>query len=402
MRKPINPPGGRCNDPRSPRTLLPNLSRRGLLRALPGALLAAQWPRVQASPLTSTGPGSAERWLSACGDSSETFGLGWLDAATNSHGRVGGGFRGHAVLPHPSRRKSVLYLARRPGTQALEIDTTSGKQVAGFTCESGKHLLGHGCFSLDGRALFTTEADIDSGAGLIVVRDAADYRVLAQWSSGGVGPHDLCPIPDGKTLVVANGGILTHPDSARQPLNLDTMRSSLTYIDTATGRSLGEFLLEEPKSSIRHLAVGVDGTVAFGVQLQRQVAQHNRPVPLTGLHRPGAKLELLPSPDTVTTALHDYIGSVAICSGSGTVGFTSPRGNVAAFWRIRGSEFAGYHRLRDVCGIAVSPARQAFVLSNSFGELRQLDTTTLRERREERLRLPGYRWDNHLLIMETT
>jgi hypothetical protein len=37
-------------------------------------------------------------------------------------------------------------------------------------------------------------------------------------------------------------------------------------------------------------------------------------------------------------------------------------------------------------------------LSNSFGELRELDDVTLKERRERRIKLSGHRWDNHLLV----
>ena len=92
------------------------------------------------------------------------------------------------------------------------------------------------------------------------------------------------------------------------------------------------------------------------------------------------------------------MGSVAICNDSRIAGFASPQGNLAAFWNIDDGQLVGYHRLRDVCGIAVSSQRGAFILSNSFGELRELDAATLEERRERRLKLPAYRWDNHLLV----
>jgi hypothetical protein len=308
------------------------------------------------------------------------------------------GFRGHALVQHSVRRQSIIFLARRPGTAAMAIDLRSGEVLHAFECEEGRHLFGHGCLSLDGRALFTTEADIDRGVGKIVVRDADNYAVLQEWPSYGVGPHDAQVLPDGKTLVVANGGILTRPRSGRKPLNLASMQSSLSYIDIGTGTLIDDYRVPESKASIRHLDVAADGTVAFAMQLQRQAAGHDKTVPLTGVHRPGENLTLHNTPTVLIDRLADYVGSTAVCNESRIAGYASPRGNLAVFWHIDDGRLAGYHPLRDVCGIAVSQSRQAFVLSNSLGELRELDMVTLQERREQRVIMPGVRWDNHLLI----
>jgi len=370
------------------------LGRRRFLTGAGSALLLAGLPAL--STRATTGP--AERWISAHGDNEQDYGIGWVDAGTPAGRDTATGFRGHAILQHGQRRNSVLFVARRPGTRGVEIDLDSGVVVASFDCAPNRHLFGHGCFSTDGKVLFTTEGDITAGTGRIVVRDADDYSVLQEWPSGGVGPHDIRMLPDGKTLVVANGGILTRPDTGRKKLNLDSMRSSLSYIDIGSGKLLEEFRVAEPKSSIRHLDVAADGTVSFAIQLQRQAAGHEQCVPLAGVHRPGEGLSLFTQPTTIIDNFADYVGSTAICNESRLAGFASPRGNLAAFWHIDSGELAGYHQLRDVCGIAVSRDRHAFVLSNSFGELRELDASTLQERRDRRVKLPGYRWDNHLLV----
>ncbi|MCK0317313.1 DUF1513 domain-containing protein, partial [Salmonella sp. 15E65] len=89
-----------------------------------------------------------------------------------------------------------------------------------------------------------------------------------EFDSGGIGPHEVVLMPDGKTLCVANGGILTHPDYGKLELNLDTMRPSLAYIDAASGELLEKVELEPAlhRLSIRHLALAADGCVWFGCQ----------------------------------------------------------------------------------------------------------------------------------------
>ncbi|HBM41824.1 MAG TPA: DUF1513 domain-containing protein, partial [Sulfitobacter sp.] len=63
-------------------------------------------------------------------------------------------------------------------------------------------------------------------------------------------------LPGGDTLVVANGGIDTHPDSGRAKLNIPTMRPNLTYINDRRILEQIELPHDMHRNSIRHLAVG--------------------------------------------------------------------------------------------------------------------------------------------------
>lgn len=143
--------------------------------------------------------------------------------------------RGHAAATHPSRPEAIAF-ARRPGTFALVIDCASGVLHTRLDAPEGRHFYGHGTFSADGALLYTTENAFETGLGWIGVWDASTgYRRLGDFSSGGIGPHDVALMPDGETLVVANGGIRTHPATGRQKLNLSTMAPALTYLRASDG-----------------------------------------------------------------------------------------------------------------------------------------------------------------------
>ena len=99
-----------------------------------------------------------------------------------------------------------------------------------------------------------TQIPGSSQRGVIGIYDIADnFRRLGEISSYGIGPHQLGMLSDGKTLVVANGGILTHPLRCREKLNLDTMKPSLTYIDSSSGDLVDQFYPGHHQQSIRHL-----------------------------------------------------------------------------------------------------------------------------------------------------
>ena len=81
-------------------------------------------------------------------------------------------------------------------------------------------------------------------------------------------------LSDGETLVVANGGLATHPDLNRAKRNLPTMAPSLCTIDRRDGALLQELRLDPAlhQLSIRHLAVGPADTVALAMQYEGAAA----------------------------------------------------------------------------------------------------------------------------------
>jgi len=173
--------------------------------------------------------------------------------------------RAHGVLVEPEG--SLLSVARRPGDWMLRWHR-SGRVLAWAWNDPERTFNGHA--RRIGALLFTTETDLDSGDGRIVVRDAARFTVQAVWPSHGTDPHDLCAAPDG-TLWVANGGVATRPETGRIKTALDRMDSSLVRLDARSGRLLGQWRLDDARLSLRHLAWR-DG--ALGIALQ---AQHDDP-----------------------------------------------------------------------------------------------------------------------------
>jgi len=125
-------------------------------------------------------------------------------------------------------------------------------------------------------------------------------------------------------------------------------------------------------------------------------------VSLGGIHRRGEDVRELTDRLDVFGAMDDYVGSVAINARSRVAGFTSPRGDIAAFWDIDSAEFSGHHRLVDVSGLAAPAAERTFVLSSSTGELRTVRADDASEIRGARRRLENVAWDNHLLAVEWT
>ncbi|WP_317928584.1 DUF1513 domain-containing protein [Halioxenophilus sp. WMMB6] len=371
-----------------------NINRRQFIAGLVALGLA---PVAAARSHTGSSAGS-EIWLSAQGADGDHYGMSWYRAADADIHLTLSHFRGHGSAVNPIHPERAIMIGRQPGFKGIAVDLQQARITHQFDCQEGHQFFGHACFSADGKTLYTTEGNIATGEGLVVARDANTFQILGQFSSHGIGPHELRLMPDGKSLVVANGGLLTRPQSGNQVLNPGDMDSSLVYLASTNGELLEQVRVPEPKASIRHLDLSANGEVAMAMQMQRFAASHAEIVPLGAVHSPGQAVRLLAHPEAVIGRLQDYMGSVAISNASRTVGFTSPKGNLAVFWNLDSGEYVGHHKLLDVCGLAVTADQQHFILSSSIGQLRLLNAHTLKEEKERRVMTEGIQWDNHLLV----
>lgn len=301
--------------------------------------------------------------------------------------------RGHSCLARPGGTECIAF-ARRPGTFAVAVKLDGSAAPLPFASSPERHFYGHGTFSPDGRLLYSTENDYVTRNGIIGVRDAdAGYRRIGEFSSGGIGPHDIVMLPDGRTLVVANGGIETHPDSGREPLNLATMKPNLAYVDAKTGDLLErhELPADMHQSSIRHLATAQNGSIVFGCQ--HKGPRNVRPG-LVGFHKRGENLKLAEVPSAANNRLKGYVASVATDASGEIVAATSPRGGVALYFDVPGRRFLGFDRFADVSGVVSRKSQPGFVLTSGTGQIGR----TLRDGIAQ-LGRQEVAWDNHVTAL---
>lgn len=293
--------------------------------------------------------------------------------------------RGHAAAAHPTLPLAVAF-ARRPGRFAIVMDCLTKTIIARLETPPNRHFYGHGAFSGDGRYLFTTENDFDAARGMVGVWDSEnDFRRVGEFHSGGVGPHDIRFLHDHQTIVVANGGIETHPDTGRAKLNLPDMRPNLSYL-TPDGALLDQF--EPPgewhMNSMRHLAVSAEGRVAVACQWQGDPVDVP---PLLATHVPGGGLRFHRA--GLERDMQGYVGSVAFSGGGEAIAFTGPRGGLAGRIDL-GGRLQHTITAPDICGVA--PLAAGFVFTTGTG-----DVLADRKAHTERLSRHDCAWDNHLV-----
>lgn len=359
-------------------------TRRTLLQTISVAGAASLFPKPT---LTLAHAAPTSRWIGCRKQGDRHFATQFSASGTMLTNTVLPG-RGHGIAVSPDAR-TALVIARRPGTYALLIDLETGHEVTRIESADDRHFYGHACFSTDGDKLFLTENNIRTGDGMVSVRDVQnDLKTLTQFSSGGIGPHELRLMGDGNTLAVANGGILTRPDTGRTALNLETMSPSLVLIDSTTGHIKIKHQLDESlhQLSIRHISVFGE-RIALALQYEGPKSHH---MPLLALYG-DAGLRLVETPTPLARAMRNYAGSIAHDVSGQLIAMTCPKANLITYWDANTGEPVGHERQTDICGIAPGTRPGEFIATAEANMLAATLTTLATQGA-----IANSQWDNHL------
>lgn len=298
--------------------------------------------------------------------------------------------RGHAIALSPDMT-SAAFVARRPGRWIDLIDLKRMKPVSSLTAPEGRHFSGHACYNAKGNRLYAGGNDYDGKRGVVTVYDLHTRRYLKEFPSYGLDPHELALMPD-NTLVVANGGIETHPDFERIKLNLPAMDPSLAYIDANTGHLIEQVRPPHHQLSLRHLTLMPGARVIVGAQYEGNPTDNP---PLVFMHQPGATLvPLAAHPAQERTHLNRYIASVTSTLDGKWIATSSPRGNRISLWCGERFEWIRDVALPDVAGIRFDSQGKQLFCSSGNGSLYAVDTGDWLPRLIKRVE--HVQWDNHL------
>lgn len=294
--------------------------------------------------------------------------------------------RGHAILPLP--RGEAIVLSRRLGLWLARINWQRGELLQLADAAFDRHFFGHALLTPDASTLLTTENNDDTSAGLLGIYEAHTFKRLGEIPSGGIGPHELLWLVPGKILAVANGGILTLPETGRTKLNRGAMNPSVALLEWPSGKLLANYSLPDKALSLRHLARASDGALGVAMQAEYASASQHRDAPLLALLPPGGERLILAEQPA---GLMGYGASIAAVGNEFLI--SAMRGNQLARWRSDGSPLPALAIPRPA-GIA-SRDQQAWI-SSEEGGLYQYQAAD-----QSIQRLASYtqqKWDNHLVI----
>ena len=298
--------------------------------------------------------------------------------------------RAHGCAVNPTDPNRVLFFARRPGTQAFELDRSTLQVRTVFTTQRGQHLAGHGAYSSNGEFVLTPENDYERVRGVVVVRDARTFEVAGEIDTHGIDPHELAWLPDG-CLLVANGGIMTHPRTFRRKLNIPSMDPSLCVLDATSGECKEQWRLPDHLLSIRHVAMTSDGTTAVGLQYEGEKEQTPG---IVALYRPHSSFRLLTAPPEETRRFAGYVASIAISETHDLIAAACPYGGGVACWSLRDERYLGFIAASETYGLS-RVADGSILVSQRDGTAFDLDETRLRSQFLNISSSQPIRWDDH-------
>ncbi len=372
-----------------------SISRRSLLKT------AISIPFLSSSLLACQAKSdSLGLMLAACADQTDQNYIALLRLETLEYKLIPLTERGHAFACHPHILNQAIIVARRPGRSLTLVDIDVGKVITRISSKPNRHFYGHCSYSPDGQYLLTTENDYENGYGVVSIRDSQNLVMIDEIPSFGIGPHDLQLMPDHETIVVANGGILTHPDTGRRKLNLNEMKPSLAYIDLADGGLIDQYYLADPKLSIRHIDVNHLGDVGIATQDQAEYQSDANQTSLIAIHKnKDRQPDLIPLPKEITLTLNQYTADFCFEPNHDTALVSSPRGNRILIFDTKNQTLKEYYHVNQPSAVALSRDKNYYVVSTANGEIIFIDTKTSTIKTEMIQFIDGLRWDNHMTVV---
>ncbi len=376
------------------------VSRRHFLQSVSSSLLlGSSFFLGSARPLLAATPSekSPQALHLASSVKTDTAGHQLLTLQEDQPNMQKSGWRGHQAVASPDGR-FLVSVARRPDTQLLIEDVNSGHSYF-VDADEGRHFYGHGLFTPDGRWFYAPENDYEAVRGVIGRYDPQNnFSKVGEWDSHGVGAHQIAFLPptDAESkahpiMVIANGGIETHPDYPRIKLNPETMQPNISYIN-GNGELLEQAEPPHHQLSLRHLDVAVDGQVWIGAQYQGEVFESPN---LIFSHRMGdANLKPVEAANTLWPQLRGYIASVSCHRTSDTVCITAPRDNSVTFWQRSTGRLIKTQKLEDCAGTCAHPELPVYYVSSGNGDLAAFDARNGKKIWQQHF--AGIHWDNHL------
>ncbi len=345
-------------------------------------------------------------FLSAASDADDRH---WVIGFRQSDGLISQAFK-HAL---PSRAHYIaihemlgiyVVMARRPGRYLWVGDLGTGERLAEISVPQDRHLYGHGVFTTAGDRFYTSENAwqfVNGDSGRIVawdvVRngDSVSMTRSLEFPSYGVGPHELLLKQHAGVLVIANGGIRTHPDQPRAKLNIESMQPSLAYIDAGNGHLLEQHMLDPVwhKASIRHMDLNDAGQVVMGMQYEGESFDR---VPLVATHIQGQPLTPLWAPEPQQGQMSQYVGSIRFNGSGDYFAATCPRGNMITIWQAESGEMVHSLRSRDGCGICALD--NGFLYTSGTGRINHYDPALDQVTDLDSTATGRVFWDNHLSV----
>ena len=297
--------------------------------------------------------------------------------------------RAHQVIADPRRNSQAYAVARRPGEWLWRVDLKSNSVVRAIALDDLRRFEGHLLYRPFAGAhhdqLVSVETNTDTGAGLLGLRDPDSLALRDEWATHGVGPHEVIAWGD-QLLAVANGGLLTLPETGREVRNAGPLHSSVCAIDSTTGTLRGEWTAPNADLSLRHLATSADG--CLGVAMQSQNAPTTAPVLAILPPNGGAWIEAEGS-TSLFSGLKGYAGAIAANGNEFAV--TCPQGDAVAIWSSTGRLVACL-AIPGAWGIASH--EPGWMVSNAAGE--RFEITARTHRVTAHWQSPGLHWDNHI------
>ena len=301
-------------------------------------------------------------------------------------------FFGHGIVFHPHDPVRAVVFEKK-GKGACEVDLKRGVVLRTIETKPEREFYGHGAYSADAKLLYCTETDIeDNYRGLIAVRDGKTMKLLGEFPSHGLSPHDCVLIDDGATMAITNaGGDIGTADAP-----------CVTYVDVKTEALVEKVKLGSARINAGHLFITSKKDLAVVSAPREGMEDKAQQLGGVSLRPAGKPLQTMTDPSAVTQRLIGETLSVAVHEPTRTVAATTPAANLITFWNLDSGKLVKSMPIEYPRGVTLTRPGDEFVFSygKAKSNIVRVDARSLKPNESSRLENIGI-GGSHLFRYDT-
>lgn len=273
----------------------------------------------------------------------------------------------HCVLIDPKRAHLALVLDYG-GSVGCYVNLREKKVIRKFSSSKGHVFPGHAAWSEDGSKVFLAERSLQEKKGRVVVRDVNSFEKLTDFSSNGVGVHDI-KLWKG-SLLVCNTGF----DYG--------VESNVSLLNPLDGRVVKEWRMPGSKIMPNHTQVLESGNLVVATRTaDDKEPMSSQPSPIISIDTVSNEVKKIFPKKSYSEMLAGL--SLTYNKSKNIWAITFRHSHLVGFFDVKSNQHIGSFYLKDDFPMGVFPDLRGdnFLVTTRAGNLFYVDSTSFKAKK---------------------
>ncbi|MNJ93289.1 hypothetical protein D3C87_109680 [compost metagenome] len=193
-------------------------------------------------------------------------------------------FVGHQVIQSPTKLNQ-FFSVQKWGRNAVAVDSLTD-EAHYLQLPPDHYFFGHGVFLPNGEHILISVMDQKNMQGKLHIYDTKSLKLVEQYKTAGINPHDVQISHNGQQLIVMHAGLPLNERNGRAPKSAITLESCISKLSISSGDLISQHVLDTGHRAYAHfLNLSDTDILCMGLSIADNYNEKNQPASLAYLSK---------------------------------------------------------------------------------------------------------------------